>query len=297
MSAPARVPVTVIGLGPMGQAMSRTLLAGGHPTTVWNRTASRADALVSEGARLAPTPADAIGAAELIVLSLTEYRAMYEIVGDATSALAGKVLINLSSDSPDESRQATAWASEHGAAHLTGGVMVPAPMVGTEDAYVYYSGDRDVFDRVEPTVRPIGTPRYVGADPGLAQLYYQAQLDVFLTTLASLLHAVALVGESGVTAVDFVPEALAAIRGIPAMLGDGGELARQLDAGEHPGDLSTATMMGATARHIVAATEAAAIDPALPLAVRSLYDRAIAAGHGSDNWTSLIEVIRTPRRR
>ena len=32
-------PVTVIGLGPMGQAMVRTLLAGGHPVTVWNRTA------------------------------------------------------------------------------------------------------------------------------------------------------------------------------------------------------------------------------------------------------------------
>jgi 3-hydroxyisobutyrate dehydrogenase-like beta-hydroxyacid dehydrogenase len=293
VNAPARVPVTVIGLGPMGQAMSRALMAGGHHVTVWNRTPGRAGAVVSAGARLAATPAEAFGAADLIVLSLTEYRAMYEIVGDATAALAGKVLVNLSSDSPDESRRATSWAEEHGAAHLTGGVMVPAPMVGTQDAYVYYSGDRATFDRVERTLRLIGTPRYVGADPGLAQLYYQAQLDVFLTSLASVLHAVALVGSAGVAAVDFVPEALATIRDIPAMLGEGGELARQLDAGEHTGDLSTTTMMGATAHHIVAATEAAGIDPALPLAVRSLYDRAIAAGHGSDNWTSLIEVIRS----
>jgi hypothetical protein len=26
--------------------------------------------------------------------------------------------------------------------------------------------------------------------------------------------------------------------------------------------------------------------------VKSLYDRAIAAGHGRDSWTSLIEVVR-----
>jgi hypothetical protein len=25
--------------------------------------------------------------------------------------------------------------------------------------------------------------------------------------------------------------------------------------------------------------------------VKSLYDRAIAGGHGSDNWTSLYEVV------
>ena len=54
MSTPT--PVTLIGLGPMGQAMVRTLLAAGHPVTVWNRTPSRADALVAEGATRAATP-------------------------------------------------------------------------------------------------------------------------------------------------------------------------------------------------------------------------------------------------
>ena len=51
----------------------------------------------------------------------------------------------------------------------------------------------------------IGTPRYVGADPGLAQLWYQAQLDVFLTALSGLLHATALVGSAGVTAPSSCP--------------------------------------------------------------------------------------------
>jgi 3-hydroxyisobutyrate dehydrogenase-like beta-hydroxyacid dehydrogenase len=61
--------VTIIGLGPMGQAMARAFLAAGHPVTVWNRTASRADALVAEGAPRAATPAEALAASRLVILS------------------------------------------------------------------------------------------------------------------------------------------------------------------------------------------------------------------------------------
>ena len=51
-------------------------------------------------------------------------------------------------------------------------------------------------------------------------------------------------------------------------------------------------MMGATAGHILGSSEAAGIDLALPRAVKSHYDRAIAAGHGRDSWTSLFEVMK-----
>jgi 3-hydroxyisobutyrate dehydrogenase-like beta-hydroxyacid dehydrogenase len=167
-------------------------------------------------------------------------------------------------------------------------------MIGTEAAYVYYSGPKELLDTHGPTLALVGAPRYVGDDPGLAQLYYQAQLDVFLTALAGLLHATALVGSAGVPAAEFVPEAIATLSGIGPMMEGGAEIAREIDERTYPGDLSTTTMMGATAEHIVGASRTAGLDLALPLAVRSLYERAIDAGHGRDNWTSLIEAIRPP---
>lgn len=294
MSGDSKASVSVIGLGPMGQAMARTLMAAGHPVTVWNRTASRADDLVAEGAERSRTAAEAVEASELVILSLTDYQAMYDILCPATDALAGKVIANLSSDTPEKTREASAWASAHGARFLAGGVMIPAPMVGTEAAYVYYSGPKDVFVDHEPTLRLIGAPKYLGDDPGLAQLFYQAQLTVFLTALSGTLQATALVGAAGVTAAQFLPEAMDTLAGIPAMMGVGNETAAQLDSGVHPGDLSTVVMMGATADHIVGASRASGIDLALPLAIKSHYDRAIAAGYGSDNWTSLHEVIKRP---
>ena len=55
-----KTPLTVIGLGPMGQAMVTRFLEAGHPTTVWNRTPARADAVVARGAVRAATAADAV---------------------------------------------------------------------------------------------------------------------------------------------------------------------------------------------------------------------------------------------
>jgi hypothetical protein len=52
---------------------------------------------------------------------------------------------------------------------------------------------------------------------------------------------------------------------------------------------------GATADHIVTTSEDSGVDATLPRAIRSQYDRASAAGHGSDNWTALYEVIRPDR--
>jgi 3-hydroxyisobutyrate dehydrogenase-like beta-hydroxyacid dehydrogenase len=282
-------PVTVIGLGPMGQAMVRVLIAQGHPVTVWNRTASRADDLVAAGAQRAETPEAALRASELVVLSLTHYQAMYNILGSTGEALEGRTLVNLSSDTPEETRKAAEWAGAHGARFLTGGIMVPEHMVGGEAAYVYYSGPREAFDSHEPVLRHLGRPHYVGADAGLAQLFYQAELAVFLTTLSGLLQGAAMVQAAGVSAADFVPQALGTIAAVPQMIED---VSPELDSRTYPGDQSTTEMMGATADHIVETAQALGIDARLPEAVQSHYARAITAGHAKANWTSLIEVIR-----
>ncbi|WP_371613344.1 NAD(P)-dependent oxidoreductase [Streptomyces clavifer] len=289
-------PVTVIGLGPMGQAMAHTLLSAGHPVTVWNRTAGRADAVVTAGATRASTPSEAVEASDLVLLSLTDYQAMYDVLGSATASLAGRTLVNLSSDTPDRTREAATWTAGHDAAFLTGGVMVPAPMVGTEAALVYYSGPDEAWESHLPTLTLLGTPRHLGEDPGLAQMMYQAQLAVFLTTLSGLMHATAMLGTAGVTAEEALPELLSFADSIGDIVRAGEENpGAALDDGKHPGDLSTVTMMGATSDHIVETSTSLGLDLALPRAVQAHYRRVIEDGHGSDNWTRIIDSIRGPR--
>jgi 3-hydroxyisobutyrate dehydrogenase-like beta-hydroxyacid dehydrogenase len=283
-----KTPLTLIGLGPMGRAMVTRFLAAGHPTTVWNRTPARADAVVAQGAVRAADAAEAVAANRLLVLSLTDYAAMYDILDGVD--LAGRVVVNLSSETPELTLKAAAWLAERGAELLVGGVMANAEMVGHPDAYVFYSGPREVFDRHADTLALIGRPDYLGPDHSLAQLLYQAQLDVFLTSLAAMLHGIALVTSAGLTAEQYAPYLTDNVSTLSMYVAD---IARQVDSGEHPGDLGNTAMMGATAAHVVGASEAAGIDAGLPRAVLSLYDRAIAAGRGKDSFTALVDVLRS----
>jgi 3-hydroxyisobutyrate dehydrogenase-like beta-hydroxyacid dehydrogenase len=171
--------------------------------------------------------------------------------------------------------------------------MVPPPMVGTDLAYVYYSGDEHAFAAHRDTLAHLGAPRFLGEDPGRAQLMYQANLDVFLTALAGIAHATALAGSAGITAETFLPEAMELFTAIPDMIAPDGMRAfgARIDAGEHPGEGSNVVMMGATADHIHATAEAVGVDTGLSGAVQALYHRAIAAGHGADGWTRIVDSV------
>lgn len=290
----SRTPVTVIGLGPMGRAMAKAFLDAGHSTTVFNRTPSRADDLVREGAAPARSAADALAASELVVLSLTHYQAMYDLLGSATDHLSGKTLVNLSSDTPSEAERASEWAGEHGATFITGGIMVPAALVGKDGAYTFYSGPAAFVDRHRSTLEVLSKVDYRGESAGLAQLWYQAQLDLFMTMLASIEHAVALVGSAGVTAEEFLPYASQLVSEMPYFM-DG--VAGEIDHREYADQGASLAMMAAGIDHITRASEEAGIDPGLPAAVRDLYRRALADGRGDQGWTSLIEMIKSPRTK
>ncbi|URN09354.1 NAD(P)-binding domain-containing protein [Actinomadura madurae] len=90
-------PVTVIGLGLMGRALAGAFLRAGHPTTMWNRTASKAEQLVAEGARLAPTVGDALETSSVAIVCLTDYEVVRELFGADEIKLDGTLLINLTS--------------------------------------------------------------------------------------------------------------------------------------------------------------------------------------------------------
>jgi 3-hydroxyisobutyrate dehydrogenase-like beta-hydroxyacid dehydrogenase len=275
--------ITFIGLGPMGRAMVRALVKAGHDVTVWNRTPSKAEGL---DATVAPTIADALAASDVVFLSLTDYQVMFDLLDGQT--VDGKTIINLSSDTPATTRRAAEWAAQRGATLIVGGVMVPEQLVATDASYAFYSGPEAVVRQYESLLAVIGRVDYVGEDPALAQLFYQAQLTIFLTSLSAYLHATALVGSAGVAPEKYAPWAAEVFDNLSYYLP---EAAKNIASHEHPGEGANIVMMGATADHIVGASTEAKLDLALPQAVKSLYDRAIAAGHGGDTWSSLYEVI------
>ncbi|WP_062211407.1 NAD(P)-dependent oxidoreductase [Streptomyces sp. NBRC 109706] len=291
-----REPVTVIGLGPMGTAMAESLLAAGHPTTVWNRTASKAEPLVARGATQAASPEEALRAGELIVISLIDYAAMYDILNTAGGALSGRVLVNLSSGSPEELRRAGGWAAERGAQLVTGGIMVPPPGVGQPGAYVFYSGPEAPLRAHEEALAVLGRVDHMGTDHGLSMLYYQAMLTLFTGTLVSQMYATALVASGGDRPDRLHPYAAELVAGL-ADEGPMGYLrivSEELQARSYSGEENSLHMQAASARHVEEAYREAGLDAELPRAIRRLFERAVDAGHGHHSLTASYEVIEKP---
>ncbi|MCX4824099.1 NAD(P)-binding domain-containing protein [Streptomyces sp. NBC_01142] len=285
--------VTVIGLGPMGQAMVNAFLDRGHGVTVWNRTASRADALVARGAVRADSIEEALAAHELVVLSLTDYDAMYAILGSVDpQVLAGRVLVNLSSDTPEKARAAARWAAERGAVQLTGGVMAAPYMIGTSGASTVYSGPREVFDAHRTTLEALTGTDHKGEDPGLAALFYQLSMAMFWTSMVSYWQAIAMAQAHGLTAADILPYANSTLGGIGSFLD---LYAERIDAGDHRGDVDRLAMGLASMEHVVRTAADAGVDTAIPAAVTALARRGLDAGHAEDSFSSLVELLKAVR--
>ncbi|MEU4465529.1 NAD(P)-binding domain-containing protein [Streptomyces sp. NPDC024017] len=285
MSTPS---VTVIGLGPMGRAMAGAYLKAGYRVTVWNRTASRADDLVTRGAVRAATVEEALAAGEVVVLSLTDYASMYTVLEPAAPALKGRVLVNLSSDTPDRAREGAVWAAGHGARHLTGGVQTPPSGIGSPEFDTFYSGPRDLFEEYEDVLKVLTGTDYRGEDPGLAALYYQLQMDLFWTTLTAWLHMLALADANGIKPSEIMPYAAGTLGGMGQFLDF---YTPRIEEGRHAGDVERISMAVASMDHVVHTTRDSGVDPALPAAVLESFRRAAAEGYEEDSLTRLFEVF------
>ena len=89
--------ISCVGLGLMGSALARALLAAGHGVTVWNRSAGKAAALVELGAKEARTFAEAVAASPVVLICIDNYgstRALLEPEGKA-GHLAGRTVVSL----------------------------------------------------------------------------------------------------------------------------------------------------------------------------------------------------------
>ncbi|MEV8317138.1 NAD(P)-binding domain-containing protein [Streptomyces sp. NPDC059900] len=302
-----KTPVTVIGLGNMGSALASAFLAHGHPTTVWNRSAAKAKPFAYRGAVVAATPEEAFAASPLIIACVLDYDALYAVM-DTAGPLAGGALVNLTSGAPEQAAEAGARARALGLGYLDGAVMTTPPGVGNPEMMFLYSGSAEVFETHRPALAALGDPLYLGAEPGSASLYDVALLGLMWSAFTGWLHGTAVVGADATRAADeagagagagatgrtrataFSDIAVRWLTG--AVAGFINTYAAQVDAGRYPGDDATVDVQIAAIGHLIHAAADRGVDNALPELLKATMERASAAGHGSDSYASVIEVLR-----
>lgn len=279
-------PITVLGLGPMGRALARAFAGAGHPTTAWTRTPPTA---LPDGAVLAGSAAEAVRAGRVVVVCLRDYDAVRAVL-DPLTGWDGRALVNLTSGRPEEAERTAAWAGERGIRYLDGAVLTPAPSIGTPAATVLCSGPAELYAELRDVLGALGgTARHVGARAGRAAAHEVALLDLFATAVHGVVHAFALGAAEGVPAGELAPLAAGIGALLPEMIA---RFARQLDAGEHPGEPSTIGSARAGIGHVLGAAAAHGLDVGALSAARDLVERSVRAGHGAEGLSRLAVDLR-----
>ena len=146
----------------MGKPMAINLLSAGYQVTVWNRTASKAEALAVEGATVALTPA-AAAHADIIVTMLEAGPQVKSVIELALDFIApGSLVIDMSSTRQAEAEALHEQLSNRGIhfidAPVSGGVL------GAEAATlaIMAGGSAEQFARAEPVLAAMGRPTLVG---------------------------------------------------------------------------------------------------------------------------------------
>lgn len=280
--------VTVLGLGPMGQALTGALLDAGHHATVWNRTESKAAQPLSRGAHWAADPAHAVAASEVTLINVVDHDAVDDLVAQAGDAVADRVMVGLSSDTPDRARRTAALVEQAGGRYLDGAIMTPTELMGTTDASVLFAGPAEVFQAHRELLGALGRITWLAEDHGRAAAFDMALLDLFWTTLGGFLHAVKTADVQGISPDALLPHALGIVDILPPIFA---ELAERVGADRH-GDStapvsSTATSLG----HLVANSQSVGVDAGVLLALKRYADRVVADGHGADEVSRMAAAM------
>jgi 3-hydroxyisobutyrate dehydrogenase len=125
--------VAFVGLGNMGQGMAGRLLEAGHQLNLYNRTASRAQALVRRGAQLCGSPREACQGVDAIVSMVADDAASRAIWLERDGVLAADIAENVFAI--ECSTLSHDWVTDLAARCKTRGLRyIDAPVTGLPDA-------------------------------------------------------------------------------------------------------------------------------------------------------------------
>jgi len=180
--------VAILGTGKMGSAFARRLDAAGTDLrlSLWNRTRERAEQ-VGVGT-VAPTPAEAVRDAELVITSLTNreaVRAAYLGRDGALAAAGTRLFVEMSTAGPDLIAELAPDVE------ATGSRLIDAPVLGAPTVAargglaILAGGDAADVDRARPVLELLGEVRHVGALGSGARLKLAANSMLADLTLAA----------------------------------------------------------------------------------------------------------------
>jgi len=148
-----------IGLGHLGLPMATNLLKAGYALRVYNRTASKAESLVAQGAQLVTRPVDAVMPGGIVATIVWDDAALESVVmshGFLERLGPGGIHLAMSTVLPETAKKLAALHAQHNCAY------VDAPIFGRPEAavaqqlWIPFAGPQRAKERVRPLLQAMG---------------------------------------------------------------------------------------------------------------------------------------------
>lgn len=283
--------VGFIGLGNMGSAMARNLIKAGHALTVYNRTRSRAEALVSAGARIAASPAEAAADTEALITMLADDRAVEAMVfepGNAIEALrVGAVHVCMGTISVGLSRRLTEAHREKGQHYVAATVLGRPDAAAAGKLFVIAAGPMEQVRFCQPLFDALGQETFAASeDPPAANVIKLATNFLITATIEGLAEAMALVRKHGLDQKAYLEFLTGSLFSAPVYRNYGGMIAA--DKFEPVGFKLPLGLKDN--RLLLAAAEEAAVPMPLASLVHDRFVAALAQGMGEADWAAIAHL-------
>ncbi len=152
--------VGFVGLGIMGQGMARNLLKAGFQVKVWNRTASKMEPLVAEGAQASTTPAEVAANSDIVVTCVSDTPDVEAVIlgenGIIQGAHPGLLVIDCSTISPQATRDVAAQLAAKGVQMLDAPVSGGSEGAAKGTLTIMVGGADADYERALPVFRAMG---------------------------------------------------------------------------------------------------------------------------------------------
>jgi 3-hydroxyisobutyrate dehydrogenase-like beta-hydroxyacid dehydrogenase len=213
--------IAFVGLGAMGSAMVKRLLAAGHPVTGYNRTRAKAEALESQGMSIADSARSAAEGADVVLSMVTDSEALRDVALRPDGILAGlgkgAVWAEMSTVSPAVTRMLGERVAERGAAILDAPVSGSTVTIAQGQLSFIVGGEAAALERVRPYLLAIGpTITHVGALGLAVTMKIAINLGIGVQMLA-FSEAVLLAEKSGISRERAVEALLKSVTASPML--------------------------------------------------------------------------------
>ena len=180
------IKIGFLGLGKMGSAMARRLIAAGHDVTVWNRSRTAALSLEAEGATVADSPAAAAHGKDIVLSMLFDDAANEAVLlgsDGVISALApGSLHIACSTISVALSEKLSREHASRGQEYVAAPVFGRPNVAAEGRLWIVVAGAASAIAKAKPVLEPISRGISV-AGPQPAQAHAVKVAGNFLITM------------------------------------------------------------------------------------------------------------------